>query len=347
MMRLLHPELLWLLLPLAGLLIYLLFKARREQNQLVRFGDTHLVRQLMPDLSLRRRLTKDIALLLSIGLMILALARPQMGSKTETVKRQGIEMIIALDLSNSMLSEDVKPSRLQRAKQITSQMMDQMENNKIGLVFFAGNAFVQVPITADLVSAKMFLSNANPDLISTQGTALADAISLATRSFSGNEEVQKAIVIITDAESHEGDVQGALKQARDKGIIVDIIGVGTPEGAPIPLADGGYLLDDTGEMVITKLNEQLAKEVVAASRGVYIRANDVSQTVRLIRKSLEELEQSELEMTIYSAYNEYYHIPLILALLLLVFDFIYLNRKNRYLRRMRLFDERMREKKEV
>lgn len=329
----------FLLIPLGMVAIYLFWRMARQRKELKCFGDTELVRLLMPDLSLRRKLAKEIVLLLAIAMLVMTLARPQMGSKSEKVERQGIELMVAMDISNSMLSDDVKPSRLARAKAIVSKMIDKLGNNKIGLIFFAGDAYVQLPITGDMISAKMFLNNAAPDLIQIQGTALEDAINLAVRSFSSDDQVSKAIVVITDAEDHEGNVISAVEDARKYGILVDIVGVGSPEGGPIPMPEGGYLQSNDG-MVITKLNEQLGMEIATASGGIYVRANDVSQTVKLLQESIEKLDQSELEMTIYSAYNEVYYIPLTLALLLLAVDFILLDRKNRYFKRIQLFEQK-------
>lgn len=338
-MRFLHPYILFVLVPLALVVIFLLWRIGRQRRELKRFGDTELVRQLMPDLSLRRKLMKDLVLLLSTAMFVVALARPQIGSKSETVKRQGIEMMVAMDISNSMLSDDVKPSRLARAKAIVSRMIDKLDNNKIGLIYFAGDAYIQLPITGDMISAKMFLNSASPDLIQEQGTVLEMAINLATRSFSSDEKVTKAIVLITDAENHEGDVIAAVQEAKKRGILVNVVGVGSPNGGPIPMPQGGYL-ESEGGMVITKLNEQLGMEIATASGGIYVRANDVSQTVRALEDSINSLDQSDLEMKIYTAYNEMYYIPLILGLLLLVIDFVLLDRKNRYFRRIKLFERK-------
>lgn len=338
-MRFLHPYILLLLIPLALVAIFLLWRMARQRKELERFGEKELVRLLMPDLSLRRKLAKEMVLLLAIAMMVLTLARPQMGSKSETVEREGIELMVAMDISNSMLSDDVKPSRLARAKAIVSRIIDKMGNNKIGLIFFAGDAYVQLPITGDMISAKMFLNNASPDLIQIQGTVLDQAITLAMRSFSSDEQATKAIVLITDAENHEGDVVSAVEDARKSGVLVNVVGVGSPEGGPIPLPEGGYLKSAEG-MVITKLNEQLGMEIATASGGIYVRANDVSQTVKLLQESIEKLDQSKMEMTIYSAYNEVYYIPLIIGLLLLAIDFVLLDRKNRYFKRIQLFERK-------
>lgn len=338
-MRFLYPYILFLLIPLALVAIFLLWRMARQRKELKQFGETDLVRLLMPDLSLRKKLTKEMVLLLSVAMMVVTLARPQMGSKTDKVERKGIELMVAMDISNSMLSDDVKPSRLAKAKAIVSRMIDKLDNNKIGLILFAGDAYVQLPITGDMISAKMFLNNATPDLIQIQGTVLQDAVGLATRSFSSDEKVAKAIVLITDAEDHEGNVIAAVEEARKKGILVNVVGIGSTTGGPIPLPEGGYLQSDEG-MVITKLNEQLGMEIATASGGIYVRANDVSQTVKLLQESFEKLEQSELEMKFYSAYNEVYYIPLIAGLLLLLIDFVLLDRKNRYFKGIQLFERK-------
>lgn len=337
-MRFLHPYILLLLIPLFLVGVFLFWRITRQRKELKKFGDTLLVTQLMPDLSLRRKLNKDLLLLLSLALMVVSLARPQMGSKSETIKREGIELMVAMDISNSMLSDDTKPNRLERAKAIVSKIIDKLDNNKIGLIYFAGDAYVQLPITGDMISAKMFLKNASPDLIQTQGTVLEQAVRLAERSFSSNEKVKKAIVLITDAENHEGDVLKAVKEVKDKGIIVSVVGVGSPEGGPIPLSEGGYLQDSEGNMVVTKLNEQLGQEIATASGGIYIRANDISQTVRALDDCLKRLDQAELEMKVYTAYNEIYYIPLLISLILLAFEMILLDRKNRYFKQVKLFE---------
>lgn len=341
-MRFLYPELLFLLLLPVLLIVPVLYRTHVQRKKLKEFGRTDLVRDLMPDLSLRRKLGKDLILLFAFALMILALARPQMGAKTEKVKLEGIEMMVALDISNSMRATDASPSRLALARNIVSRMIDKMSNNKIGLIFFAGDAFVQMPITTDFISAKMFLDNASPDLIEAQGTEIGKAVRMARRSFSKDNKAKKAIVIITDGENHDGDAIGEVEAAKKEGILVSVIGVGTEEGGPIKMGDGNYLTDENGQMVITKLNTEMAKEIASAAGGVFIHAEDVSGSVRAIQKSLEKLEKTELESTIYSAYNEVYQYFLFPAILLLVLEFVILGRKNRYFERMKLFERKER-----
>lgn len=337
-MRFLHPNFLFLLIPIVAMLIFSFLKIRRQRKALKRFGDTELVKELMPDLSLRRKLAKDIVLVVALSLLVFALARPQLGSKSETVELQGIELMVCMDISNSMLSQDVKPSRLDRSKAIVSRMVDKLANNKIGLIYFAGEAYIQLPVTADFISAKMFLNEASPELISAQGTVIGEAVDLAVRSFSSGDKTKRAVIIITDGENHEGETMEAVARAKKEGILVNVIGIGSKEGGPIAISDGGYLTDESGQMVITKLNEEMCKEIAQASGGIYIHASDVAGTVRSVQKSLEGLEKTKMEATRYAAYNEVYYYFLIPAIVLLLFDFIFLDRKNRYIRRMKLFD---------
>lgn len=337
-MRFLYPEILFLLfLPLL-LLVPVLYRTHIQRKELKEFGETDLVRELMPDLSLRRKLGKDLILVLAFIFIILALARPQMGSKTEKIKLEGIEMMVALDISNSMRATDINPSRLATAKNIVSRMLDKMHNNKIGLIFFAGDAFVQMPITGDFISAKMFLDNATPDLLEAQGTEIGKAVRLARKSFSKEDKAKKAIVIITDGETHDSDAISEVEAAKKEGILLSVIGIGTTDGGPIKMDDGNYLTDENGQMVVTKLNPEMAKEIAGAAGGVFIHAEDVSGTVRAIQKSLEKLEKTELESTVYSAYNEVYQYFLIPAILLMILEFVLLDRKNRYFQRMNLFE---------
>lgn len=337
-MRFFYPYLLLLLIPLPGMLLLSFLKIRRQRKALKKFGDTALVKELMPDLSLRRKLAKDIVLVVALALMVVALARPQLGAKTETVELEGVELMVCMDISNSMRAQDIRPSRLDQAKAIVSRMVDKMSNNKIGLIFFAGEAYIQLPVTADFVSAKMFLDEVSPDLISAQGTAIGEAVNLALRGFSKESKSKKAIILITDGENHEGEAIEAIQKAKEEEILLSIIGIGTTEGAPIPMPGGGYMTDEAGQMVVTRLNEEMCKESARTGGGMYIHAGDVGNTVRALQKSLEDLEKTKMETTRYAAYNEVYHYFLIPGLLLLLLDLILLDRKNRYIRRMRLFD---------
>ena len=243
MFRFEDPIYLYLLavIPLLAIIRWLMI--RQQKKRLRRFGDLELVRELMPDVSRFRPLVKFVLLLAALALLIVMIARPQFGTKISHEKRTGIETIIAMDISNSMLAEDVTPSRLDRSKMMVENLVDNFTNDKIGLIVFAGDAFIQLPITSDYVSAKMFLSSIDPSMIATQGTDIATAISMASRSFTQQEGVGKAIIVITDGEDHEGGALDAAKEAKSRGHRVYVLGVGSPKGAPIPTGDGDYMKD--------------------------------------------------------------------------------------------------------
>ena len=261
MLRFEDPIFLWLLCILPVLILIRLIGWRRRHAKLKKLGDPELLKQLMPGISKYRPTVKFCLLLSALALLIVMLARPQMGSKISHDKRQGIETIICLDISNSMLAEDVVPSRLDKSKMLVENLVDNFTNDKIGLIVFAGDAFVQLPITSDYVSAKMFLQNITPGLIQTQGTNIADAIDLASKSFTQQNNVGRAIVVITDGENHEPGATEAAAAAKKKGINVFILGIGNTTGAPIPMGDGGYLKDHSGNTVMTALNENMCKEI--------------------------------------------------------------------------------------
>ena len=258
MFRFEEPTYLYLLLLLPFLAVFYLYSNYRRRKNIRRFGDPVLLAQLMPDVSKYRPDIKFWIIFVVIGLFSVLLARPQFGSKQETVKRKGVEVIIALDISNSMLAQDVQPSRLEKAKRLISRLVDELDNDKIGMIVFAGDAFTQLPITSDYISAKMFLESISPSLISKQGTAIGEAINLAVRSFTPQEGVGRAIVVITDGENHEGGAVEAAKVAAEKGIQVSVLGVGMPDGAPIPIeGTNDYRRDREGNVIVTRLNEAM------------------------------------------------------------------------------------------
>jgi Ca-activated chloride channel family protein len=292
----------------------------------------------MPDVALKKQHLKFWLLFTCTALFILVVAGPQFGSKLESVKKQGIEVMICLDVSNSMLSTDISPSRLDKSKQILSKLIDNLHNDKIGLIVFAGDAFIQLPITSDYVSAKMFLSSINPAMVPTQGTAIGAAINLAIRSFSPNEQTEKSIILITDGENHEDDALGAAKAAVEKNIIVNVLGVGSIQGSPIPSAgSNGYQRDNEGNMIITKLNEQMCQDIASAGNGMYARTDNTNNALKALQKELDKLGKSEVESKVYSSYDEKYQIPAWILLGLLILEFFILDRKNRVLSKITLF----------
>ena len=323
------------LIPLLAILRFLL--VRQQKKRLRKFGDRELVRQLSPDVSRFRSLVKYSLLLTALALLIVMIARPQFGTKINREKRTGIETIIALDVSNSMLAEDVAPSRLDRSKMMVENLVDNFTNDKIGLIVFAGDAFIQLPITSDYVSAKMFLSSISPSMIATQGTDIAKAISMASHSFTQQEGVGKAIIVITDGEDHEGGALEAAKEAKDKGMRVYILGVGSTKGAPIPTGNGDYMKDNTGQTVMTGLNEQMCREIAQAGGGAYIHVENNSNAQDQLDHELNKLAKKEIESTVYSDYDEQFQAVGILVLLLLIIEICILDIKNPLLKNISLF----------
>lgn len=342
MFRFANIEMLWWLITTPVFVIAYIIYTKHKRRQLMEFGDQELVAQLMPDASKGRPIWKFSLLLLAWVLLIVAGSRPQYGQQEKTIKRQGIEVMVALDISNSMLAEDVAPNRLDRAKQILSKMIDNMVDDKVGLIVFAGEAFTQLPITCDYVSAKMFLNTITPNLISTQGTAIGAALQTAVTSFGATEsEAGRAIILITDGENHEDDAIAVAKQAQELGIQVFVVGIGKPEGSPIPKpGSNDYFKDRSGQVVVSRLNEEMCQQIAAAGKGIYVRCDNTNTAMRALQQELDRMATAELESTVYADYNEQYQSFVLIALLLIVIEFFILSRKNHRLTRMDLFGEK-------
>lgn len=321
MFRFENPQYLYLLaLPVLLVAVHY-YALYRSGVKIRRFGDPDLVKELFEGVSRVRPELKFWLSTLALLSFIVALARPQYGTRVEKHERQGIECIIALDVSNSMLAEDVKPSRLQKAKMLVSNMVDDMKDDKVGLIVFAGQAFTQLPITSDYVSAKMFLETISPSMISVQGTDIATAIDLATKSFTQQENVSRAIFVITDGEDNEGGAEAAAKAAAGMGIHVYMLGVGNPGGAPIPVpGTTDYIVDDEGQTVMSKLNEDMCRQIADAGHGAYIYVDNSSSAQNKLSEQLDKLSKSVLESQSFSAYDEQYQGFVILGLLLLTLD---------------------------
>jgi Ca-activated chloride channel family protein len=271
--------------------------------------------------------------------LVFVIARPQFGSKMETVKRQGVETVIALDISNSMLAEDVTPSRLAKSKKLISRLVETFNNDKVGLVVFAGDAFTQLPITTDYVSAKMFLSSINPSLITTQGTDIGAAIRLAMKSFTPAEGVGRAIVVITDGENHEGGAVEAAKEAAEKGMRVFVLGVGSPNGSPIPTEEGSqdFRRDNEGNVIVTRLNEQMCQEIAQAGDGVYVRVDNSNHAEKVLNDEIAKLAKDDVESQVYTEFDEQFQVLAWMALVLLVIEMLILERKNPLFKNVRIF----------
>jgi len=331
-----------LMIPLFIIIFVLMLSWRKKA--LIRFGDMKLVNRLIPDKSNSSAIIKFFMLMLAYTFIIFALANPQIGSKLEKVERKGIDIVIAIDVSNSMLAQDIKPNRLLRARQSISKLIDKLKNDRIGIVVFAGNAYTQLPVTTDYSAAKLFLSTINTDIVPTQGTAIAEAIELATESFDENNH-EKAIIIITDGEDHEGDAIQAATAAAEKGIRIYTIGMGLPEGGPIPVFNKsgdqtGFKKDLKNNTVITKLNETMLQQIASAGNGKYVRANNAQTGLSIIFDEINQLEKTEFESRVFSDYEDRFQYLLAPALLLLLFEFIILERRGRRFRNVNLFGER-------
>jgi Ca-activated chloride channel family protein len=338
--RFANPEYLYLLLLLPVIILLWIINDYRKKRALKRFGDTDLINRLIPENSTTRPKIKLAIHSFIIIVFSILLARPQFGSKMETVKRQGVEVIIALDVSNSMLAQDIQPSRLERAKQAISKLVESLQNDKIGLIVFAGDAYTQIPITTDYISAKMFLSTINPSIVPRQGTAIGSAIDLGIRSFSPGEDKSRAMIIITDGENHEDDPLARAKEAAEKGIVIYTIGIGSTEGVPIVMNSGAkqnFLVDNKGNTVITKLDEKILEEIAIATNGKYVRANNSNIGLDQIFNDIRKMKKQELEGTMYTEYNDQFQIFAGALLFLLLLDFLIMDRKNRILANMKLF----------
>lgn len=339
MFRFANLDYLYLLLILPLLVGLFLYANYIRRQRLKKYGDPVLLEELMPTVSKYRPNLKFWILFVAIALVIVMLARPQFGSKMETVKRSGVEAVIALDISNSMLAEDVAPSRLEKAKKMISRLVDTFNNDKVGMIVFAGEAFTQLPITSDYISAKMFLESITPSLITTQGTDIGAAIRLAMKSFTPNEGVGRAIVVITDGENHEGGALEAAKEAAEKNMQVFILGIGSPEGSPIPVERGSndFRRDKDGNVIVTRLNEQMCQEIAKAGNGLYIRVDNSNSAERMLNNEIGKLAKSDVESQIFTEFDEQFEGLAWLVLILLVVEMLILDRKNPLFKNVRLF----------
>lgn len=339
MFRFAHPELLFLLIILLLLVIFYVVMIGKKKKAIAEFGNPELLKPLMPLLSFKRGTWKFVMLMLALAFVIVGVAGPQFGSKLQQVKKKGVELMIALDVSNSMMAQDIKPSRLEKAKMAISRMVEKLSNDKVGLVVFAGDAYVQLPITTDYSSAKLFLSGINTDIVPVQGTAIGSAIDLAARSFTPETETSKAIIVITDGENHQDDAVAAARNAREKGIVVHTIGMGLEQGAPIPQkgAPGQFMKDSQGNVVVSKLDENTLKEIAKAGEGVYVRASNAEVGLSQLLDEVNQMEKTLLEERVYSDYAEKYQYFLLAGLFFIFLEFMILGRKNKYFLKINIF----------
>ncbi|MGY6561260.1 MAG: VWA domain-containing protein [Luteibaculaceae bacterium] len=312
-----------------------------KNRALAKLADTSLIRKLAPDISYRKLGLKFVLLRLSIFFASVAIINPQVGTSIKEANYEGIDVVIALDISISMLAEDIQPNRLTRAKMAITQLVDKLRGDRIGLVVFAGDAFVQLPITSDYTAAKMFISLVEPELMPTQGTAIGKAIETALLSFDVESETNKAIIVITDGENHEDDAPGAARKAADKGVPVHVIGIGNPAGAPIPIYQGnrkvGFKKDRNNQTVLTKLDEQMCVEIADAGGGSYIKANNASVGLDYLLNEINKMDKTSFGVVSYTDYKDRYQWFVALAALFLILELLFMQKKSEWLRKLSPF----------
>lgn len=337
MFRFASPIFLYLLILIPVLtVVYVLIQYGMKQK-MKKFGDIELIRYLMPDVSPMRRHVKFALMMLALGLISVVLARPQYGTRNEEVKRSGIEIAIAVDVSNSMLCQDVSPSRLEKSKMIVSKLVEMFDEDKVGLVAFAGSAITLLPMTSDYVSAKMFLDQLNPETISIQGTNVAEAITRATAGFSKKKNVGRALILITDAEDNEEGAIEAAKQAKKAGVQIFVLSVGTVQGGPIQMYDGTFKKDLSGNVVTTKLNEQIGKDIAQAGGGMYIHVDQTNMAQAILEQEIGKMQKEDISASMYSAYDEQFVAVALLLFIVLVAELCIMERKNHLFKKFKLF----------
>ncbi len=330
------------LLPVFFIFYWLLNRWRKKS--LAAYGDISIIQQLFPDVSKSKRIWKFILFTTAFSLVVMGIVNPQVGTKLEEVKRKGADLMICLDVSNSMKAEDLLPNRLEKAKQAISKLLNKLEGDRIGIIVFGGEAYVQLPITTDYSAAKLFLESINTDMIPTQGTAIGTAIDLAMESFGKDEGKNKAIVIITDGENHEDDAVKAAEAAAEKGITIHTIGMGSAEGAPIPVYKNnvreGFRKDNEGNTVVTKLDEPSLQGIAAAGNGIYVRASNSDAGLNSVLNAISKLEKKQFDSKMYSDYEDRFQWFIAAALLLLLIEVFLTERKSKIYQRLDLFNDK-------
>lgn len=323
----------WFLLPLFLMFVSYMMWRKKSLNQ---FATPNLMDLLAPEHAGTRHYIKFILAAIAFVLLMIGIANPQMGLKTEKVKRRGIDVMIALDVSNSMLAQDVKPNRLERAKLFISRFMEKLQNDRVGLIVFAGNAYQQVPLTTDYSTVKMYLPLINTKMVPSQGTAIGEAVSMAEGSFNQKDESHKALLIITDGEDHDSDAEDAIKEASEKGIHTFTIGVGEETGAPIPF-NNDFKRDEKGEVVMTKFNKEMLSKLASLGNGQFYQLAAGNEIVDGLINSLEKIESKELEDFQFADYESYFYWVLLLALVFMVAEFFISEKKSTWVEKLNLF----------
>lgn len=343
MFRFENIDYLYGLLAIPLLIIVYVLVRRWKKRALFGFLDANLISSIIPDDSKSKPLIKMVLMCFAILFLTIGIANPQIGSKLEEIKREGVDIIIALDVSNSMKAEDLYPNRLEKAKQAISKLVDNLKDDRIGIVVFAGQAYVQLPVTSDYAAAKLFLNSIDTDIIPTQGTAIGTAIELSMNSFDKNSKTAKSIIVITDGENHEDDAIKMAEFAAEKKITVHTIGMGSEKGAPIPLfVNGklnGYRKDKESNTIITKINESLLQDVASAAKGVYVQASNSQDALNIIFDKINNMQKTEFGNKVYSDYEDRFQYFIAAAILFLLIELLLNNRKSKFWNKLNLFGE--------
>ena len=342
MLRFAH---IWILWGLAAVpLLIILFAGVRtwKKRALARLGDREVIARIMPDVSFSRPTLKFILYIIAYGLIIIGLADPQIGTRTEDIKRDGADIMILLDVSNSMLSQDLAPNRLENAKRALDQLISSLHNDRIGIVVFAGEPYVQLPMTTDYSAAKLFLNEISPGMVPTQGTAIGAAIDMGMQSLDFKNNTAKAMILMTDGENHEDDAVKAAEAAADKKVAIHVIGFGSPQGSPIPVylngKQAGFHVDSAGHTVISKLNEDMCKEIAAAGNGVFVRASNAGSGLNIVMDQVNKMQQKGYDSKQFKDFEDRFQFFFVIAFLLLVVEFFISNRKSLRFSRLKLFE---------
>ncbi len=340
MFRFANPEYLWLLLLIPCFALIFLYAQRKRKHRIARFGNPELLATLMPEVSTGRVVLKTSLFMLAVTLLVFAAARPQLGSKLREQKSQGVEMMLTVDVSNSMLAEDFEPNRLERTKYAINKLFDGLKQDRVGLVVFAGEPKVQLPITSDYRMAKAFARKIDPSQVSVQGTAIGKALEQALLAFSGESDngQSRVVILITDGENHDDDAVAVAERAKEAGVKIYTIGIGTPEGAPIRI-DGEFIKDEKGDMVVSKLNEQMLSDIAEKTGGIYVRASKQDIGLDEIVESINEMEQSEFSTVKFEEYNDLFQYLIGMALALFLIEILLLDHRNPLLAHLNIFRE--------
>jgi len=335
----------WLLLVIPVMIVMFVIVQLWKRHAQNKFANQRIIKRLSPNRSYFKPVLKIIVLCLAFSCLAIALVNPKIGTKLETVKRQGVDIVFAVDVSKSMLAEDIAPNRLEKSKQLVTQIVNNLASDRIGIIAYAGKAFPQLPITTDYAAAKMFLQSMNTDMLSSQGTAINEAIQLARTYYDDEEQTNRVLIIISDGEDHSEVAQEVAEAAAGEGIKIFTIGVGDVKGAPIPIKRNGIVLnykkDRTGETVITKLNEETLKDIASEANGEYINGRNTTEVVESIRDILNRMDKKEFEAKEFAEYKDQFQWFLALGIFFLLVDIFLLERKTAWLNRLNLFNENL------